>query len=374
MINGLARGFRGLAIATALAFAGNAIAQEAPAVAPPPVAAAATAVAGAVSGAANAASAAVEDAAATHAQAQTDALAGYTRMAPTPDIGQPIPRGIHVPDQVTPVGHEARFMLDYMLNPIILAITALVLALMLWVMVRYRSGAVEKASTTSHNFGLEVAWTLLPALTLVVIAFPSFRLLASQYNTPKADITLKVTGHQWYWSYEYPDFGDISFDSVMLTDEEAAKAGDPRLLDVDNRIVVPAGKVVKVLVTGADVIHSFAVPSFWVKIDAIPGKINETWFKVDRPGVYYGQCSELCGTKHGFMPIAVEVLPEEDFRRWVRMKQKEDGIEPTGPGIAVEKTALTPAQVVGVVRDAIAPAAPATTTEAPAAPAAAPAA
>jgi cytochrome c oxidase subunit 2 len=160
---------------------------------------------------------------------------------------------------------------------------------------------------------------------------------------------------------------------VVQTKEEAAKTGDPYLLGVDNRLVVPAGKTVKVLVTAADVLHSFAMPSFWVKMDAVPGKINETWFKVDRPGVYYGQCSELCGTKHGFMPITVEVLPEEDFKRWVRMKQQQDGIQPTGPGIAVAPTTLTPAQVAGAVRAAVAPAgAPSMPSAAPA-PAAAPA-
>jgi cytochrome c oxidase subunit 2 len=239
---------------------------------------------------------------------------------------------------------------------------------MLWVIFRYRSAAVETPSTTTHNFTIEVVWTLLPAVILLGIAFPSFRLLANQYNPPKADITVKVTGYQWYWGYEYPDYGGISFDSVPLTKEEATANGEPYLLGVDNRLVVPAGKTVKVLVTAADVLHSFAVPSFWVKMDAVPGRTNETWFKVDRPGVYYGQCSELCGTKHGFMPIAVEVLPEEDFKRWVRLKQQQDGIDPTGPGIAVAPTSLTPSQIADAARAAVAPAtAQQITTEAPAA-------
>jgi cytochrome c oxidase subunit 2 len=296
------------------------------------------------------------------------ALAGYDRMAPTPGIGMPVPKGIAIQDQFTPIGQEAKFLLENILNPLIAFISVFVLALMAWVVVRYRSAAVETPSTTTHNFTIEVVWTLIPALILLAIAFPSFRLLANQYNPPKADITVKVTGYQWYWGYEYPDYGGISFDSVMLSKADAEKNGEPYQLAVDNRIVVPAGKTVKLLITAADVLHSFAMPSFWVKMDAVPGRINETWFKVDRPGVYYGQCSELCGTKHGFMPITVEVLPEEDFKRWVRMKQQQDGIEPTGPGIAVASAAAPVAA---------APATPAVTpvsTGAPAAPAAAPAA
>jgi len=175
---------------------------------------------------------------------------------------------------------------------------------------------------------IEVIWTVVPALILVVIAFPSFRLLANQYDPPKADITIKAIGHQWYWEYEYPDQGGFTFDSVMLTNEEAAARGTPKLLDVDNRVVVPVGATVKILTTAADVIHSFAMPAFYLKMDAVPGRINETWFKTDRPGVYFGQCSELCGTKHAYMPIAIEVLPKAQFDAWVAAKQKENGIEP----------------------------------------------
>lgn len=373
MTKGWAAGLKGLAIATALAFAGTTMAQEAApeAAAPAPVAATVATAAPATA----AAAAAVTQAAQQHVATQSDALAGYERMAPTPGIGMPVPKGIAIQEQFTPIGQEAQFMLEKVLNPIIAVISVFVLGLMLWVVFRYRSAAVETPSSTTHNFTIEVVWTLLPAVILLGIAFPSFRLLANQYNPPKADVTVKVTGYQWYWGYEYPDYGGISFDSVPLTKDEAAKNGEPYLLGVDNRLVVPAGKTVKVLVTAADVLHSFAMPSFWVKMDAVPGRINETWFKVDRPGVYYGQCSELCGTKHGFMPIAIEVLPEEDFKRWVRLKQQQDGIEPTGPGIAVATTALTPAQVAGAVRAAVTPAAaPQITTEAPAAAPAAPAA
>ncbi|TPE65044.1 cytochrome c oxidase subunit II [Sandaracinobacter neustonicus] len=354
MTKGWPQGLKGIAVATAVLIAGTAGAQVADSAAvTAPVAQAATA----------------------HAAVQSDALAGYTRSKPTDGLGQPVPGGIALQEQFTPIGQEAKFMVEKVLNPIIAFISLFVLGLLLWVIVRYRSAAVETPSTTTHNFTIEVIWTLVPAIILLGIAFPSFRLLANQYSPPKADITVKVTGYQWYWGYEYPDYGGISFDSTPLSKEDAAKAGEPYLLDVDNRLVVPAGKTVKVLVTAADVLHSFALPSFWVKMDAVPGRINETWFKVDRPGVYYGQCSELCGTKHGFMPIAIEVLSEEDFKRWVRMKQAADGIEPTGPGIAVEKVALTPAQVAGAVREAITPStAPQIVTEAPAAAPAAPAA
>ncbi|MFN3371391.1 MAG: cytochrome c oxidase subunit II [Sphingomonadaceae bacterium] len=375
MTKGLALGLKGAVIAVMIGLAGTAGAQQAPAEAtsaPAPAAAVAPVAPPAPADVAAAATA-IREAAAQHSADQAAALAGYERTKPTPGIGQPIPGGINIQQQFTPIGLEAKAMMEQILNPIIGVISLFVLALMIWVIVRYRSAAVETPSTTTHNFTIEVVWTLIPALILLFIAFPSFRLLANQYSPPKADLTIKVTGYQWYWGYEYPDYGGISFDSLPLSKEQADAAGEPYLLEVDNRLVVPAGKTVKLLITAADVLHSFAVPSFWVKMDAVPGRINETWFKVDRPGVYYGQCSELCGTKHGFMPIAVEVLPEEDFKRWVRMKQMADGIEPTGPGIAVAP-ALSPAAVAEAARAAVTPAgAPVISGEAPAA-AAAPAA
>lgn len=358
------------AAATLLMLAGNSVAQEpaAPAAATQPAVAAA--VTHPVTGAAVVPGAPAPAIAVTPATSAAPAAlpadVGYERTAPTANIGQPIPRGIAVQEQFTPTGHQARAMLDYVLNPVIAFITALVLLLMTWCIIRYRAAANPVPSTRAHNFTIEMIWTIVPALMLLTIAFPSFRLLAKQYFPPKADLTVKVTGYQWYWGYEYPDYGGISFDSLPLSQEEAEKAGEPYLLEVDNRLIVPAGAVVKVLVTAADVIHSFAVPSFWVKMDAIPGRINETWFKVDRPGVYYGQCSELCGTKHSFMPIAVEVKSPEDFRRWVRMRQAADGIEPTGPGIA-------PAPAAAPATPPAAVPAPAVTTTAAAAPAAAPA-
>jgi len=315
-------GLRTMAVAAALCLAGTAMAQDPGArdmAAPAPAAAPAAAAPG--------------------AGPDSSPDSSYVRMAPTPGIGQPVPAGIDLQKPMTPIAVEASQMMHRVLNPVIFTISVLVLLLLGWVIIRYRAAANPVASRTSHNFVIEVIWTLVPALILLFIAFPSFRLLANQYNPPKADLTVKVTGYQWYWGYEYPDYGGISFDSLPLSKDEAGKQGVPYLLDTDNRVVVPAGKTVKLLITGADVIHSFAVPSFWIKMDAVPGRINETWFKVDRPGVYYGQCSELCGTKHGFMPIAIEVLPEAQFRAWVRMKQKADGIEPTGPGIAAPKAA-----------------------------------
>ena len=284
-------------------------------------------------------------------------------VAVTPGIGQPS-GGIDLQAPMTPIAREAQAMATGVLNPLMAATAVFVLILLLWTVFRFRASANPVASKTSHNTVVEVIWTVVPVLILVWIAVPSFRLLANQYSPPKADITIKATGHQWYWEYEYPDQGGFSFDSVMLTKAEADKRGSPELLDTDNRIVVPAGSVVKVLTTAADVMHSFAIPSFWVKMDAVPGRINETWFKVDRPGVYFGQCSELCGTKHGFMPIAIEVVSKERFAEWVAAKQAENGITPPAPAAAAT-----------VVAPETAPAAaPAVTPVAAAAPAAAPAA
>jgi cytochrome c oxidase subunit 2 len=261
--------------------------------------------------------------------------------APTAGIGQPS-GGWELQKPMTDIAVEAQNMVDYVLNPVMAATALFVLVLLAWTVFRYRAGANPVPSKTSHNTTIEVIWTAVPALILLVIAVPSFRLLANQYSPPKADITIKATGHQWYWEYEYPDQGGFTYDSVMLTEAETAKRGTPRLLDVDNRLVVPVGATVKILTTAADVIHSFAMPAFYVKMDAVPGRINETWFKVDKPGVYFGQCSELCGSRHAYMPIAVEVLPRDKFDAWVAAKQKENGIEP--PAVAAaEAPAAAPA-------------------------------
>jgi cytochrome c oxidase subunit II len=256
-------------------------------------------------------------------------------VAPSPGFGQPAENGIALQAPVTKIGREAHSMVDNVVNPVMFIVSIFVLALLGWTVFRYRVAANPKASRTSHNTLVEVVWTVVPVLILVWIAVPSFRLLANQYSPPKADITIKATGHQWYWEYEYPDQGAFSFDSVMLTKAEAEKRGSPNLLDVDNRVVLPVGATVRVLTTAADVIHAWAMPSFWVQMDAVPGRVNETWFKAERPGVYFGQCFQLCGTKHGFMPIAVEIVSKERFAEWIAAKQKENGIAPAAAPSAV---------------------------------------
>jgi cytochrome c oxidase subunit 2 len=247
---------------------------------------------------------------------------------PTTGIGEPDGRK-GVQDQVTPIGEEAAAFHNNWLLPLCAVISIFVLGLLVYAMVRFRRGANPTPSRNSHNTVIEVIWTLVPVLILVGIAVPSIRLLRHQYTPPPADVTIKVTGHQWYWSYEYPDYG-VTFDSYMLkeasdpTRQANQRARDdkdgPPLLAVDERIVIPQGKVVKFIITADDVIHSFAVPAFWIKQDANPGQLHETWAKVDRPGVYFGQCSELCGARHGFMPIGVEVTSPAQFAEWVASK------------------------------------------------------
>ena len=204
---------------------------------------------------------------------------------------------------------------DYMLVPIIVAISAFVLFLMLYVMVRFRASRNPNPSKRTHNVLVEIVWTLVPCLILIVMAVPSFKVLYSQDAIPKADVTIKAIGYQWYWGYEYPD-ENIIFDAYMI-EEKDLKEGQPRLLATDNVVVVPVNKVVKVLITANDVLHAWALPAFGVKRDAMPGRVNETWFKAEKVGTYYGQCSELCGIKHAFMPIEVKVVSEEDYQIWL---------------------------------------------------------
>lgn len=203
---------------------------------------------------------------------------------------------------------------------IIFAVAAFVLILMTYILIRFRAGANPVPSKTSHNTLLEVVWTVVPIVILVVIVVPSMRLIYFMDKTAEAEMTLKVTGYQWYWGYEYPDNGGIAFESHLIPDEEI-KDGQYRLLETDNRVVLPVGTNIRILVTSADVLHAWAIPAFGVKSDATPGKLNETWVRIEKEGVYYGQCSELCGTGHGFMPIAVEAVSKEKFDAWVR-KQK----------------------------------------------------
>ena len=224
---------------------------------------------------------------------------------------------------------------DYMLLPIITAITVFVLFLLAYACIRFRASKNPVASTTSHNTTIEVIWTLVPCLILIVMAVPSFKVLYSQDEIPKADVTIKAIGYQWYWGYEYPD-ENIVFDSYMIADKDL-KEGQPRLLAVDNEVVVPVNKVVKVMITANDVLHAWALPSFGVKRDAVPGRINETWFKADRTGTFYGQCSELCGIKHAFMPITVNVVSEEDYNQWLEKAKVEFAKEEISNNIKIAK-------------------------------------
>ena len=202
-----------------------------------------------------------------------------------------------------------------LLLPIIIAISVFVLFLMLYACIRFRASANPNPSKRTHNVTVEILWTLIPCLILIVMAVPSFKILYKQDTIPKADLTIKAIGYQWYWGYEYPD-ENIIFESYMIEDKDL-KADQPRLLAVDNEVVVPVNKVVKVLITANDVLHAWALPAFGVKRDAVPGRINETWFKAEKEGTYYGQCSELCGIKHAFMPITVKVVSEEEYQDWL---------------------------------------------------------
>ena len=278
--------------------------------------------------------------AAGNAEAAKASASPFPAALPDHDIG--VPNGSKgIQPQVTEIGREAQAFHNGPLLILCVVISAFVLGLLGWTMFRYRRGANPVPSRNSHNTTIEVIWTLVPVLILVAIAIPSMRLLQKQYSPPKADLTVKVVGNQWFWTYQYPDNGDFEIVSNMLKEKADVKAGDrfrtdadgPPLLAVDERMVIPAGKVVKFLVTSNDVIHSFGLPAFWQKMDANPGSINETWVKVDRPGVYFGQCSELCGARHAYMPIAIEVVPPAQFAAWVAAKGG------TMPGAAPAATA-----------------------------------
>ena len=242
-------------------------------------------------------------------------------------LGRPTDWQIGPQQSATPVMDDIVGFHTYLLW-VITVITLFVLVLLVTVIVRFNARANPTPSRTTHNTWLEIAWTAVPILILLSIALPSFKILFYQLNTPPADLTVKATGKQWFWTYTYPD-AKLEFDSLMLSDQDRqarlakdSNADVPRLLSVDNQLVVPVNKVVRVLTTGADVIHSFAVPSFGIKIDAIPGRLNETWFKAEREGVYYGQCSELCGKDHAFMPISVRVVSEQAFNQWLADTKK----------------------------------------------------
>ena len=237
------------------------------------------------------------------------------------ELGQPAPWEFRLQESATEVMDYITWFHNWLLGTITV-ITLFVLALLIVVVVKFNARANPVPSRTTHNTLIEVAWTLIPVLILVSIAVPSFRLLFLQLDIPKADLTIKATGKQWYWTYAYPDNGKFEFDSLLAQDKQ------PRLLGVDNEMVVPVNKVVRVQTTGADVIHSVAVPAFGIKIDAVPGRLNETWFKATKTGMFYGQCSELCGKDHAFMPIAVRVVSDQEFAAWVETAKKKFAANP----------------------------------------------
>ncbi|MCB2080453.1 MAG: cytochrome c oxidase subunit II [Novosphingobium sp.] len=286
--------------------------------------------------AAPAATAPVEQAADTAAPAAdaaapaAEAASTYVRMKPTEGKGMPVDSGIGLQDQYSDLGNYGQWIHDAVLLPLIAVISLFVLFLLLFVMARYNRRSNPTASKTSHNTVIEVVWTLVPVLILVGIAVPSIDLLAKQFKPAPANaLTVKITGNQWFWTYSYPDNGDFEVNSYMLNIPGAPTINNgvrevgtdpsdgPSHLEVDNRMVVPVGEDIRLQITAADVIHSFAVPSLWFKLDAVPGRINEKTLHIREPGVYYGQCSELCGVKHGYMPIAIEALPREEYNAWV---------------------------------------------------------
>jgi len=268
-------------------------------------------------------------------------------------IGEPTPGGIDLQPGVTPLRDQAIWFHNIILMPIITTITLFVLALIVWVVIRYNKRANPVPAKWSHNTAIEVAWTLAPVLILVVISIFSFRLLFDYNDMPKPDVTIKATGYQWYWGYEYPDQKIGEYISNILPEDKANAKGVPYKLAVTEPLVVPVNAVVRVQVTGADVIHAFAVPAFGIIADAVPGRLNETWFKANRIGVYYGNCRELCGVQHAFMPIEVRVVSQADFDAWVATKggsiagAAPAGLEvaPAAATVAVPAAAVTTATI-----------------------------
>ena len=281
-------------------------------------------------------------------------FAGEALAKSTELLGQPTPGAIDLQQAAAPLKHEVIWFHTWILMPIITAITLLVLGLIIWICIRYNAKSNPVPAKFSHNTTVEIIWTIVPVIILMVIAIFSFRLLFAYNNMPKPYLTVKATGYQWYWGYEYPDQKISEITSVPLSKAQADAKKVPYLLAADKPMVVPVNQVIRVQVTGADVIHAFALPAFGLKTDAIPGRLNETWFKAEKTGIYYGQCSELCGVDHSNMPIEIHVVSQGDFDAWVKSK--------TAPAAAA-----TPAT-------APAAAAPAKVTPAATAPASAPAA
>ena len=312
--------------------------------------------------AAEPAATATPDAAAKPAASMDGSLPGYTPMKPTEGVGMPTAKALDFQDQYSDLGERAHWINNAILLPIIFAISLFVLGLLFWIVARYNRRANPVASKTTHNTFIEVVWTLVPVLILLGIAYPSLDLLARQFKpAPKNAVTIKATGNQWNWSYTYPDHGGFEVISNMLQEKSTVKSGErfrtendgPIQLAVDNRMVVPAGVPLRLQTTAADVIHAFAVPSLWFKLDAVPGRLNEKQLIINKPGVYFGQCSELCGARHGFMPIVVEALPPAQFAAWVKA-------QPGGkmPGADALATAAVPAATPATTDTAASAAAP----------------
>ena len=321
------------------------------------------------------------------AAAVAGALAAFwgASAAATDLVGQPTPGGIDLQPGVTPLRDHAIFFHDMILLPVITVITLFVLLLLVIVVVRFNKRANPTPAKFTHHTGLEVAWTLIPVAILMVISVFSFKLLFQYHDMPKPDLTVKATGYQWYWGYEYPDQEIGEYVSNMLPEDKAKAKGAPFRLAATEPLVIPVDKTVRVLVTGADVIHAFAVPSFGIITDAVPGRVNETWIKANRVGVYYGNCRELCGVDHAFMPIEVHVVSQADFDAWVAGKGGKTAAAKAAEAAAVPAVAAaapavdaaaTPAAAnvnpasPGTADPAAAPAAAATTQPAPKAPAA----
>jgi cytochrome c oxidase subunit II len=371
-------GLTTLFLAAGLALAGPASAQntaapaEAAAAKTPAAAAANTAVA------ANATAPAATPAAKPTVADPTLNADGTPRTAPVAHIGQPTDGAYGLQPQVTPTGREALQFHNMILMPLIVAISLFVLFLLLWVVFRYRQGANPVPSKNSHNTMIEIVWTLVPVLILVAIAVPSIKLLAAQFKpAPDGAITLKAIGNQWFWSYEYPDNGGIQLNSYMLKEKDQVEPGKryrtdadgPRLLATDQRVVLPVGVPIRLITTSVDVIHSWSIPAFWIKLDAVPGRLNETSFTIEKPGIYYGVCSELCGARHGYMPITVEAVSPAVFAQWVASKggtmpgaAKPSAAQPAQRGSDAAPKTTMPANAAGPVENATV--APATTHQA----------
>jgi cytochrome c oxidase subunit II len=271
------------------------------------------------------------------------ALALAVLVAPAAWAAEPLPWQMGFQPAASPVRDQIDFLHDDILLPIITVISLFVLGLLLYVIVRYDARRHPTPSKTTHNTVIEVIWTAIPILILLVIFFPSMKLLYYVDRAQKADMTLKVTGRQWYWSYEYPDQNNFAFDSTMLAEDEAGKYGEKRLLGVDKPVVVPVGATVRILVGGSDVIHSWFVPSMGVQEYAVVGRENEAWMKVEKPGTYYGQCNQICGLNHPFMPIEIKAVSKEDFEKWLKQpeslwnvpKEPKKAGDPPEAGMAV---------------------------------------